>query len=138
MRGATAERVRNFIDGQQDSLISLLRCLVEAESPSSQPASHDRVRAILKKALADIGIRQIPIAMEVGSTDTIVEMLQSGRHVSFLPRFSVEEALEGKGLYHVRVQGLRIQRTLWIARTRSNLDNPVAEAFISLLREGAH
>jgi glutamate carboxypeptidase len=55
MRGATAERVRNFVTGQQDSLISLLRCLVEAESPSSQPASHDRIRAILKKELADIG-----------------------------------------------------------------------------------
>jgi len=25
-------------------------------------------------------------------------------------------------------------RTLWIARTRSNLNNPVAEAFIGLLR----
>jgi glutamate carboxypeptidase len=55
MAGATAERVRDFIEGQQDSLISLLRCLVEAESPSSQPAAHDRVRGILKVALAELG-----------------------------------------------------------------------------------
>jgi hypothetical protein len=26
-------------------------------------------------------------------------------------------------------------RTLWIARTRANLDNPVAEALIRLIRE---
>ena len=55
MSGASAELVKDFINRQQGSLISLLRCLVEAESPSSQPAAHDRVRAILKTELADIG-----------------------------------------------------------------------------------
>ena len=92
------------------------------------------MRTILAKALSDIGIDQIQIAMEVGSTDTIVEMLQHGRHVSFLPRFAVAEALNTGGLYHIKIQGLRITRTLWIARIRSNLNNPVSEAFIQLLR----
>ena len=96
------------------------------------------MRVTLKKALADIGIEQIPIAMEVGSTDTIVEMLQRGKHVSFLPRFAVEEALATDSLYHIKIQGLRINRTLWIARTRSNLNNAVSEAFIQLLREEKH
>jgi DNA-binding transcriptional LysR family regulator len=92
------------------------------------------MRIILDKALADIGIDRLSIAMEVGSTDTIVEMLERGSHVSFLPRFAVAEALAEETLYHIRIQGLRIKRTLWIARTRSNLNNPVAEAFIGLLR----
>jgi DNA-binding transcriptional LysR family regulator len=96
------------------------------------------MRVTLEKALADIGIEQIPIAMEVGSTDTIVEMLQRGKHVSFLPRFAVEEALKIDSLYHIKIQGLRINRTLWIARTRSNLNNAVSEAFIQLLRENKH
>ena len=92
------------------------------------------MRTTLEKALTDIGIDQIPIAMEVGSTDTIVEMLLRGKHVSFLPRFAVEEALNTGSLYHIKIQGLRINRTLWIARTRSNLNNAVSEAFIQLLR----
>lgn len=96
--------------------------------------SSSSMRTILDKALGDIGIHQLPIAMEVGSTDTIVEMLERGRHVSFLPRFAVEEALAKGSLYHIKIHGLRIHRTLWIARTRANLDNPVAEAFIQLLR----
>ena len=96
------------------------------------------MRATLKKALSDIGIDRIQIAMEVGSTDTIVEMLQRGRHVSFLPRFAVEEALNTDNLYHIKIQGLRINRTLWIARTRSNLNNAVSEAFIQLLRGEKH
>lgn len=92
------------------------------------------MRITLDKALADIGINEVPIAMEVGSTDTIVEMLQRGKYVSFLPRFVAEEALDMGSLYHIKIQGLRIKRTLWIARTRSNLDSAVVEAFIQVLR----
>jgi DNA-binding transcriptional LysR family regulator len=97
-----------------------------------EPQSASRIT--LDKALDDIGIQHLPITMEVGSTDTIVEMLQRGKHVSFLPRFAVEEALSTNSLYHIKIQALRIKRTLWIARTRSNLNNAVAEAFIQLIR----
>ena len=89
----------------------------------------------MSKALHDIGIDELPIAMEVGSTDTIMEMLERGKHVSFLPRFAVDDALKQGSLFHVKVQGLRIWRTLWIARSHSNVNNAVAEAFIQLLRE---
>lgn len=93
------------------------------------------MRNTLTRTLDDIGIHEIPIAMEVGSTDTIVEMLERGRHVSFLPRFAVQYAIDAGELHHVRIEGLRITRTLWIARTRANLDNEVSEAFIKLIRE---
>jgi DNA-binding transcriptional LysR family regulator len=95
------------------------------------------MRVTLDRTLRDIGVADIPIAMEVGSTDTIVEILERGRHVSFLPRFAVQAAIDGGTLHKIRVEGLRIMRTLWIARTRANLDNPVAEAFIALIREKA-
>jgi DNA-binding transcriptional LysR family regulator len=91
------------------------------------------MRVTLDRALAELGIT-IPVSMEVGSTDTIIEMLERGRYLSFLPRFAVAEALDKGELYQLRVQGLHISRTLWIARTRANLNNPVAEAFIGLLR----
>ncbi len=93
------------------------------------------MRILLDKALNDIGIHDIKISMEVGSTDTIVEILDRGRHVSFLPRFAVADALAREELFHVKIQGLRVKRTLWIARTRSNMSNPVAESFIQVLRQ---
>lgn len=93
------------------------------------------MRITLDRTLRDIGIEEIPIAMEVGSTDTIVEILERGRHASFLPRFAVQGAIDAGTLHQVRIEGLRIMRTLWIARTRANLDNPVAEALIRLIRE---
>jgi len=95
-------------------------------------------RITLDKTLEDIGIHHIPIAMEVGSTDTIIEMLQRGMHVSILPRFSVQEAMLSGSLHHLKVQGLRIKRTLWIARSRSTQSSPVAEAFINLLLSHHH
>ena len=91
------------------------------------------IRITMDKTLNDIGIPQIPIAMEVGSTGSIVEMLQHGKHVSILPNFAVQEAILSGTLFHIKVQGLRIKRTLWIAHSRSNLNSPVAEAFIELL-----
>lgn len=93
------------------------------------------MRATLDSALGAIGIDNLPIVMEVGSTDAIIEMLQHGKHVSILPRFTVEDGLASGELYHIKMLGLRIKRTLWIARTRSNLDNRIAEAFIQLLRD---
>ncbi|MEJ2613096.1 MAG: LysR family transcriptional regulator [Candidatus Thiodiazotropha sp.] len=90
-------------------------------------------RITLDQALKDIELGPLPIVMEVGSTDTIVEILQSGRYVSFLPRFVVDDAPLVGGLHHIKIQGLRINRTLWIALNRDNLNNTVADAFIQLL-----
>lgn len=92
-------------------------------------------RVSMDEAMQNIGIENLNIAMEVGSTDTIVEILARGKHVSFLPRFAVEDEVTKGELFHIKVVGFRIMRTLWIARHRDNLDHPVAEAFIKLLRE---
>ena len=93
------------------------------------------MRVVLDQALRNMGIYQLPISMEVGSTDTIVEMLVRGKHVSFLPRFAVQDALLEGDLFHIKVAGLSIKQTLWIARTRSNMNSVVVDAFIQLLRK---
>lgn len=115
----------------QSPVIAIQR-LLELNYVLREPDSS--IRHALDKALQEVGIRQLPVQMEVGSTDTIVEMLQRGKHVSFLPRFTVSELISEGSLYHIPVEGLEIKRTLWIARSRANVDSPVAEAFIELLR----
>jgi glutamate carboxypeptidase len=55
MPGATVDQVRDFINGRKDSLVSLVRNLAEAESPSSHPECHDSVRRILAAAFMDVG-----------------------------------------------------------------------------------
>jgi DNA-binding transcriptional LysR family regulator len=94
------------------------------------------VTQTLNEALQGIGINHLNVPLEVGSTDTITEILARGRHVSFVPRFAVRERVERGLLSHIKVTGFRIQRTLWIARHRSKLDHPVVEAFIAIVRGG--
>lgn len=97
--------------------------------------SQSSMRHTMSEALQRIGIEKLKVAIEVGSTDTIIEILGSGRHVSFLPRYVVEERVAKGALFHIKVKGFRIMRTLWIARHRGNAHHPVAEAFIAMLRD---
>ncbi len=91
------------------------------------------MRLTLDRELANIGIHHLPITMEVGSTDTITEMLQRGQHVSFLPYFAVAESLKRGRLHRTRIEGLSIKRTLWISRTKTSLYNNVANSFVEML-----
>ncbi len=108
-----------------DELTRYQYVLREAESST---------RITLDRELRDVGIAQLPTALEVGSTDTIVEIVGRGRYLSFLPRFAVIDALRQGQLTQLAVRGLPLKITLWIARNRTSIDNPVAEAFITLLR----
>jgi glutamate carboxypeptidase len=51
----TATRVLEYVHGQRASLIGLIKDLVEAESPSAHPETHDEARRILRLALAAVG-----------------------------------------------------------------------------------
>lgn len=51
----TAASVLEYVNEQQHLLTGLLRDLVEAESPSAHPETHDDVRRILRLALASVG-----------------------------------------------------------------------------------
>ena len=55
MGRSTAARVLEHVKGQEHLMTSLLKDLVEAESPSTQPQTHDEVRRVLRLALAAVG-----------------------------------------------------------------------------------
>ncbi|CCQ75214.1 LysR family transcriptional regulator [Magnetospira sp. QH-2] len=98
-----------------------------------EPGSSARLD--LDEALDRIGFSGLNVALEVGATDALMNVLMPGSHVSFLPRFAVEDFVAQGRLRHIRVGGFRIMRTLWIARHRANIDHPVADAFISVIRD---
>jgi glutamate carboxypeptidase len=50
-----AARVLDYVNDQQHVLTGLIRDLVDAESPSAQPETHDEVRRIIRLALASVG-----------------------------------------------------------------------------------
>lgn len=52
---ANAARILDYVNDQSSRFIALTKALVDAESPSAQPESHDDVRRVLRLALADAG-----------------------------------------------------------------------------------
>ena len=62
---ATAATVLDYVLDQQHAFTSLTRDLVEAESPSAHPETHDDVRRILRLALASVGFE----SRETGTPD---------------------------------------------------------------------
>ena len=55
MGGSTAARVLEHVKSQEAQMTGLIKDLVEAESPSAHPETHDEVRRVLRLALADVG-----------------------------------------------------------------------------------
>ncbi len=55
MCNANAAMVLDYVMGQESRLIALMRELVEAESPSAHPETHDEARRVLRLALAEVG-----------------------------------------------------------------------------------
>ena len=93
------------------------------------------LRSTLDKNLLKQHIKLDNINMEVGSTDTIIEILQRGKQVSFLPQFAVNSFLERNSLHHIKINQLHINRTLWIAYNLANLNTQTVDSFISMLKE---
>ena len=107
--------------------------LVDLSYVLREPGAASRLD--LEEALDAIGFNALDVALEVGGTDALVDVLIPGQHVSFLPRFAVIEDIEARRLHHIKVSGFRIMRTLWIARHRNNIEHPVADALISIIRD---
>jgi len=93
------------------------------------------IRGTLDKTLHLQKLKLGHIDMEVGSTDTIIEILQRGKQVSFLPQFAVSNFLERNSLYHIKIKQLHIKRTLWIAYNLANSNPQTVDAFIGMLKE---
>ena len=55
MTDRVANRVLHHVQSQRDLLINLLRDLVVAESPSAEPAVHERARHVFMSALIELG-----------------------------------------------------------------------------------
>ncbi len=95
------------------------------------------IRNTLDETLQDIGIKHLKIDMEVGSTDAIIELLQRGKQVSFLPQFAVNTYLQRNSLHHIKVNRLVINRTLWIAYNHIKMNTDAADAIIQVLKQTA-
>jgi len=83
-------------------------------------------------------IREVNIAMEIKSTETIKQAVTAGMGVSFLSAHTISRELKAKSLAVLDVQGFPLMLNWYLVHRRTKRLPPVAQAFKAFLRdEGA-
>ena len=83
-------------------------------------------------------LRDIRVAMEIPSTETIKQAVMAGMGISFLSAHTVSRELQAKSLRLLHVQGFPLMLNWYVVHRRHKRLPPVAEAFKAfLLGDGA-
>jgi DNA-binding transcriptional LysR family regulator len=89
------------------------------------------IRRLIDRALEQSGV-EVQVVMELRSIQSILRMVALRLGLAFVSRLGVEAA--GEGVKVIRVQGLRITRTLAVIRKRDRPLSVAAAAFLRHLR----
>ena len=88
----------------------------------------------LERMLAERELEINPI-LEIGNTETIINLLKKGMAISYLPRFTVEEALRSGSLMQLHTDLPPVHMRHQLLRYKSKLLTRQMEIFIDLVRE---
>ncbi len=92
-------------------------------------------RRTFEKALKEngIGIEDLNIAAEVGSTEAVKNSVIAGIGVSFLSKFAVRDETSARILKRISVKDFNITRHFYILTNRSRAVSPICRSFINTL-----
>ena len=107
--------------------------LVAAPLVQREPGSASR--RCLERALEQAGVAPsaLTIALELGSTEAILEAVGSGLGVAVLPRRAARKEVRAGRVKTVPVAGLTLTRDVYIVRNRNRALPPPADHFLGLL-----
>lgn len=80
-----------------------------------------------------IGIENLNIAAELGSTEAVKQAVKSGIGVSFISRSAVKEEIQNKSLKTILVKDFNVTRHFYIITDKARAVSPVCESFIKKL-----
>ncbi len=77
-------------------------------------------RQIVEASLSASGVdcRQFHVAMELGNSEAVETAVEAGHGISFVSRLAVRHPLEEGRIKAVNVEGLNVQRPIFLARNR--------------------
>lgn len=95
------------------------------------------VRQMLEDELRRRGRRlsELGSRLELGLQESVRSAVQAGYGVTFISRRAVEGDLVSGTLAEARVEGLDLERQIWIARARGRPLSRAAETFLAFARE---
>ena len=78
---------------------------------------------------------RLRVAAHLGSNEAVRQTVSSGFGCAFLSPLSIRRELAAGDLWKIDVEGLAVQRELWLATLKSRTLSPAAEVFCDLLHE---
>jgi LysR family transcriptional regulator, low CO2-responsive transcriptional regulator len=104
-------------------------------APLEQREAGSASRRCLERALEQTGIAPsaLGVALELGSTEAILEVVASGLGVAVLSRQAARKEVRAGRVKTVPVQGLALTREVYIVRDRNRALPPPADHFLGLL-----
>jgi DNA-binding transcriptional LysR family regulator len=89
-------------------------------------------RVAAERALGDPG--EMPVALEMGSTESLRAAVRAGIGPGFLSDLAVADDLAAHKLVEIRLRGFEVRRRFHLVARKSTLLSPAARAFIELAR----
>jgi len=105
-----------------------------AEEPLILREEGSSTRDVLNRRMAAIGLKP-RVGLELGSTDAVREAVAAGLGPSVLSGWAVQWGVESGKLLQVRLTGLSLERTLYLALARGVVRSALAAAFVTHLEQ---
>ena len=92
-------------------------------------------RGTLEKHLKKIGlaIEDLNVVAEVGSSQALIQAVESGMGMAFISRLSIVREIENKVLKTVQLKRIKIKRNFYIITHRLRFKSRICETFIEFL-----
>ncbi len=104
--------------------------LIMREDGSGSGQSLDRALRQAGRNPADL-----PVAARLGSNEAILQAVASGYGGAFVSELSVNHWQQAEQLCRIDIDGLVVERKIWLATMKGRTLSPAAEAFAHLLKD---
>jgi len=88
-------------------------------------------RVAVEKALGEV---ELPVALEMGSTESVRAAVRSGIGPGFLSDLAAAEDVEAGRLVEIPLEGFEVKRSFHLVARKNDLLSPAARAFLELAR----
>jgi DNA-binding transcriptional LysR family regulator len=95
------------------------------------------VRHMIEEELRRVGsrLRDLDVRIELGLQESVTTAVRAGFGITFISRTSVEPDLVAGTLTEARVEGLGLEREIFLARASGRAETRAARAFLEFARE---
>lgn len=97
------------------------------------------VRQLLEDELqrAGVRLRDLGVRLELGLQESVMSAVRAGYGVTFISRTSIEADLAAATVGEARIEGLPLEREIYLVRAAGRAESRAARAFVDFVREDA-